>query len=141
MSYTPTNWQTGDTVTAEKLNKMEDGIENANDVFVVTFTPTAQDFSGVMDKTSSEIKAAYRAGKRIVAKVLGVYGTNNFYPFINASYVNDYGYDDDLHFVSAVFLFQFTYGGVPLLVQFTAGNSEVDSDIYTSEIFTLTPMS
>lgn len=26
MSYTPTNWQTGDTVTAQKLNKMEQGI-------------------------------------------------------------------------------------------------------------------
>lgn len=26
MAYTPTNWQTGDTITAEKLNHMEDGI-------------------------------------------------------------------------------------------------------------------
>ena len=29
MSYNPTNWQTGDTVTAEKLNKLESGVENA----------------------------------------------------------------------------------------------------------------
>lgn len=29
MSYNPTNWQTGDTVTAEKLNKLEGGVENA----------------------------------------------------------------------------------------------------------------
>ena len=29
MSYTPTNWQCGDTVTADKLNKMEQGIANA----------------------------------------------------------------------------------------------------------------
>ena len=29
MSYTPTNWQTGDTITAEKLNHMEGGIETA----------------------------------------------------------------------------------------------------------------
>ena len=29
MSYTPTNWQTGDTITAEKLNKMESGIADA----------------------------------------------------------------------------------------------------------------
>ena len=28
MSYTPTNWKTGDKVTAEKLNNIEDGIVN-----------------------------------------------------------------------------------------------------------------
>lgn len=30
MSYTPTNWQTGDTITAEKLNNMESGIAEVN---------------------------------------------------------------------------------------------------------------
>ena len=34
MSYTPTNWQTGDTVTAALLNKMEQGIA-ADDALVV----------------------------------------------------------------------------------------------------------
>lgn len=29
MAYTPTEWKCGDTITAEKLNKMEDGIANA----------------------------------------------------------------------------------------------------------------
>ena len=29
MSYTPTQWQTGDTITAEKLNNMENGIASA----------------------------------------------------------------------------------------------------------------
>lgn len=29
MAYTPTNWATGDTVTATKLNKIEQGIANA----------------------------------------------------------------------------------------------------------------
>ena len=29
MSYTPTNWSTGDIVTAEKLNKLEQGIVSA----------------------------------------------------------------------------------------------------------------
>lgn len=38
--------------------------------FVVTLTPTAQDFRGVMDKTVAEIYAAYVAGKKIVFKVL-----------------------------------------------------------------------
>ena len=30
MSYTPTEWQTGDTITAEKLNNMESGIAAVN---------------------------------------------------------------------------------------------------------------
>lgn len=31
MSYTPTEWKTGDVITAEKLNKAEQGIKNAHD--------------------------------------------------------------------------------------------------------------
>lgn len=42
-----------------------------DDRFVVTLTPTAQDYSGIMDKTVAEINAAYEAGKKIVFKVLG----------------------------------------------------------------------
>ena len=29
MAYTPTVWNTGDVITAEKLNNIENGIENA----------------------------------------------------------------------------------------------------------------
>ena len=29
MSYTPTNWQTGDTITAEKINKLENGVADS----------------------------------------------------------------------------------------------------------------
>ena len=28
MSYTPTTWNTGDVITAEKLNKLEQGVQN-----------------------------------------------------------------------------------------------------------------
>lgn len=34
MSYTPTEWNSGDIITAEKLNKLEDGVADANDVNV-----------------------------------------------------------------------------------------------------------
>ena len=38
MSYSPTAWETGDTITAEKLNKMEGGIEAASAVnFTITW--------------------------------------------------------------------------------------------------------
>lgn len=32
MPYIPTEWQNGDIITAEKLNKIEDGINNINDL-------------------------------------------------------------------------------------------------------------
>lgn len=37
--------------------------------FIVTLTPTAQDFSGTMDKTVAEINAAYEAGQEIWFKI------------------------------------------------------------------------
>ena len=40
MSYTPTVWQTGDTITAEKLNKLENGVANVGGYDIV-FTITA----------------------------------------------------------------------------------------------------
>lgn len=38
MSYTPTNWQTGDTITAEKLNNMEGGIEGGQNLVEITYS-------------------------------------------------------------------------------------------------------
>lgn len=38
MSYTPTTWTTGDTITATKLNKIENGIANAGGAAVVKLT-------------------------------------------------------------------------------------------------------
>jgi len=35
MAYTPTNWQTGDTITAEKLNKIENGVESGQNAWSV----------------------------------------------------------------------------------------------------------
>lgn len=52
MSYEPTNWKSGDTVTSAKLNKMEQGIANAGGgggAFIVN------DVEGTLDKTWQEI--------------------------------------------------------------------------------------
>lgn len=70
MSYVKKTWQTGDTVTSSALNNMETGIDNSANPFIVTLTPTAQDYSGTMDKTVAEIKTAYDAGKRIFFRVM-----------------------------------------------------------------------
>lgn len=48
MSYTPINWQTGDQITAARLNAMDQGIANAG-VLVVHST------NNTLDKTWQEI--------------------------------------------------------------------------------------
>jgi len=49
MSYTPTSWNTGDTITAAAMNKIENGIANAGGATIIT------DTSGTLDKTFAEI--------------------------------------------------------------------------------------
>lgn len=38
MAYEKNNWQTGDVITKEKLNHMEEGISNAGNLYL-TLTP------------------------------------------------------------------------------------------------------
>ena len=53
MSYTPTTWKSGDVVTSEKLNKIEQGITNANIIINGTFNE--QTGLITLDKTWQEI--------------------------------------------------------------------------------------
>lgn len=48
MSYSPTTWESGDTITSAKLNKMEQGIANAGTLIVHAN-------NGTLDKTWQEI--------------------------------------------------------------------------------------
>ena len=54
MSYTPTNWQNGDVITAEKLNKLENGVANANAGALIVHI-TGEDDNLALDKTAGEI--------------------------------------------------------------------------------------
>ena len=227
MSYTPTTWQTGDTITAEKLNKMEGGIEAntpliinfhesedmsmylttsevleyfaaisnkkifyvsfngseafpahtiANgieahlenipalaifdesdsgvfqfkwnetpydgkvfgqffpDTFIVTLTPTAQDFSGTMDKTVAEINAAYEAGKTIAFKIYtdqsGSYIVSKNVLTMWGSGATKFGF-----YSNAVI------EGVGLVIVSTGINPPSDRTTYLTAIYPLTPMS
>lgn len=72
--YTPTEWKDGDIVTSEKLNHMEDGIEGAYEVMVITVVTedpaqSAKNLlrgggaGGFLDKTWQEIYDAMAQGK------------------------------------------------------------------------------
>ena len=79
MSYEPTNWQNGDTITAEKLNNMESGIEAA-EICLVTmhYNTTLQKW--VLDSPSfAEMESAYNSGKRLVLAVAAGNNVTEFY--------------------------------------------------------------
>ena len=134
MSYTPTTWQTGDTITAEKLNNMESGIENANNPFIVTLTPTAEDFSGTMDKTCGEISAAYEAGKTIAFKIytnqVGSYIVSKNVFAVRGSGATRFGF-----FANTLI------NGIGLISVYTGVNPPSDRTTYSTTIYPLTPMS
>lgn len=67
MSYTPTEWNCGDTITADKMNKIEQGIADCcgggtDDIVVVRFT-TTDGTSVVADKTYAELVDAVNENK------------------------------------------------------------------------------
>ena len=64
MSYTPTEWQSGDIVTSTKLNKLENGVAAASGggVLVVNVAMNEAQTAYVMDKTYAEIHAALLTG-------------------------------------------------------------------------------
>ena len=63
MSYNKTTWQTGDIVTAEKLNKLEDGVADASEVFIIGLQ---EDAPTTLDTTWKEIHDALISGKLVV---------------------------------------------------------------------------
>lgn len=90
MSYEKTNWQTGDTITAEKLNHAEQGIYDnsiSGGVLVI------HEVDNALDKTWEEILNADFA-------VISSYreGTEQGFPFVEKSYsevVHLYSHTDE----------------------------------------------
>ena len=60
MSYDKQNWQTGDVITANKLNHIEDGIANGGGVVVVHVTEEDDVFT--LDKTWNELQELLASG-------------------------------------------------------------------------------
>ena len=89
MGYNKTTWATGDIVTSEKLNNIENGV-SGNEPFIVNFTlndtdGSATSGSGTADKTAAEIYQAWQDGKVIIgAQTItdGVEMTNFYTPLI-----------------------------------------------------------
>lgn len=69
MSYTPTQWNTGDTITASALNKIENGIANAGGGGgAMIVTSSLVNGVTIMDKTVQEIYDALMSGTPVYYK-------------------------------------------------------------------------
>lgn len=96
MTYTPTEWQTGDIVTAEKLNNLENGVLSASGGGVECVTVTKGNLADgeetvydcTTDKTFAELAEAYESGKFLVCKYTEGYEYDQSYTVIPLSYVS-----------------------------------------------------
>lgn len=105
MSYTPTNWETGDTITAEKLNKLEQGVANAGGstgggVLVVNLVEDETTGDYVFDKTWQEIHDADLA-------VIKTDDGNGRYP-VTSSWYSEY---DTTYFIRAILDYDDLFAG------------------------------
>ena len=71
MSYTPTNWQSGDIITSAKLNKMEQGIANGGGVLLVTASQDDTSGGHICDKMGDEVKTAFLNGLNVILYLQG----------------------------------------------------------------------
>lgn len=63
MAYTKTVWETGDVITAAKLNNAEDGIEAANEIKgILCLEMTKEDSTATLSEKAGDIIAAAAAG-------------------------------------------------------------------------------
>ena len=63
MAYTPTTWASGDVVTAQKMNKLEQGVASGS-CLVVTATRSGSTWT--LDKTAGEIYQAFTSGMTVL---------------------------------------------------------------------------
>lgn len=66
MSYEKQNWVTGEVITANKLNHMEDGIANAGTLICGLTYVAGESGQRRLTKTYGEVKEALDAGKNIM---------------------------------------------------------------------------
>ena len=72
MAYTPTEWNTGDIVTAEKLNKLEGGIVSASGSggsLIVNATLDQATMTVTLDKTTADLINAVNDRLSVILKL------------------------------------------------------------------------
>lgn len=129
MAYTPTTWATGDTVTATKMNKIENGIAGAGSALICNCSYSSQASDYVLDKTVQEIYNALLSGTPAYIKFeYGVLGTDYESHLFLAPIIKIYSYDTANVIriiasrpVSIGYVSGYTYAHSPAVLLFSAG--------------------
>ena len=98
MAYEKTTWQTGDTITAEKLNNIEQGISDNETAIVQPLVVTATEPDYIGDKTWQEIYTALIAKKPVYLYIADSTPLGTYEPLYTAFYVED----DAAYYVNGV---------------------------------------
>lgn len=104
MSYTPTTWTTGDTITASAMNKIEQGIANGGSGALICTVAYNDDLGAyALNKTVQEIYDATTSGTPVYAKyaygTLGASGTGTYTSttyLAPVTHIYGYGYTDNI---------------------------------------------
>lgn len=95
MSYVKNTWNTGDVITAEKLNHAEEGIEAAsNNVFLVGGTYNSGSGIFTLNKTWQQIRDSAVSGKTcilVVENSFGSFGAGLFF-LVDIANMDEYTY-------------------------------------------------
>lgn len=102
----------------------EVSVEIVPDTFVITCTPTAADYSGVMDKTPADIGGAISAGQKIMFDIPSLSASVEATQFVNGGV--------------ACANITYAISGQDVLIQIVTSASGAT---YSTKIFPLTPMS
>ena len=106
MAYEKHTWETGETITAEKLNNLEDGVQEAasgdSRFMIINITATqissGGEWTASADVTYNDIKTAYDNNKIIIANIVEQsYGAPSDYytryqALVDTSYINYFGF-------------------------------------------------
>ena len=88
MSYTPTTWSTGDTITASAMNKIENGIANAGGGGFSQYTATSNGGGIELTCSYNDLIADISAGKMPYVVYSG--GNVSFAPLLRLDTTEDY---------------------------------------------------
>lgn len=104
MAYSKQTWATGDTITAAKLNHMEDGIAN-NGEFRITFNVAQTESGYACDKTYAEVVEAYQNGMTLVVYVEPAGVEDTVYDVVPLTFVESWQ-DDGADVISYLYHFE-----------------------------------
>lgn len=108
MPYTPTTWVGGDIISAERLNKIEQGIQSvssggSNTFIVNLYTNVSYDEWYSLDKTLGEIYAAVLSGK-CVQILFWDSNNNNVVQVSPVVYIDNVNYLNDTSVAKGVYV-------------------------------------